>query len=129
MSCCEIIEGCVAEDSTFAVMARLQVNGSNGVQGDFSSITWKAWNTTDRNSVYAYGTLTVANVVYNSLQTDGRWSVDTTGYNFRHDVGSGVFVTPGIYRIEYTCNLTGGGQLILQPYEVRVVDRWTDGEA
>ena len=128
MSCCDSIEGCVAEDSTFSVMARVQVNGTTAIQSDFSSITFKAWNENDRDTVHTSGTLTVANVIFNALQTDGRWTLDATGYNFRHDIGSGVFTDPGNYRIEYTCNLTGGGAVILTPFQVRVVDRWTDGE-
>jgi hypothetical protein len=128
MSCCDVIQGCVAEDSTFAVLARIEVNGANGVQSDFTAITYKAWNTTDRSTVFASGTLTVATVVFNTLQTDGRWNADATGYNFRHDIAASVFTTPGLYRIEYTCTLAGGGSIILQPFEIRVVDRWTDGE-
>ena len=129
MSCCESISGCVAEDSTFAVMARLHVNGANAVQSDFSSITYKAWNTNDRETVVASGSLSVGTVVFNTLQTDGRWTEDATGYNFRHDITAATFTTPGIYRIEYTGTLAGGGSVIFTPFEVRVVDRWTDGEA
>ena len=52
MSCNEIV-GCVLEDSTFAVMARLQVDGANATQAVVSAITYKAWDTTDSASVYA----------------------------------------------------------------------------
>ena len=41
MSCNEIV-GCVLEDSTFAVMARLQVDGANATQAVVSAITYKA---------------------------------------------------------------------------------------
>ena len=129
MSCCESISGCVAEDSTFSIMARLHVNGANAVQSDFSGITYKAWNTNDRETVVASGSLSVATVVFNTLQTDGRWTEDATGYNFRHDIAADVFTTPGVYRIEYTGTLAGGGSVIFTPFEIRVVDRWTDGEA
>ena len=125
MSCNEIV-GCVLEDSTFAIMARLQVDGVNATQAVVSSITYRAWDTAV-TSVYASGTLTVADVVFDTLQTDGRWSQDATGYNFRHDVGQGVFVKPGRYRVEYTATLTGGNSFVFGPVLLQVSDVWTDG--
>ena len=125
---CEEITGCVKEDSGFAVLARVQVDGSNWTQSGVSAINWKAWDIADRHNVHASGSLTVGNVVFNSLQTDGRWTQDATGYNFRHDIGSSVFTDPGRYRIEYTATLTGGTQLILGPFVLNVEDMWTDGE-
>ena len=126
MSCNEIV-GCVLEDSTFAVMARLQVDGVNATQAVVSSITFKAWDTADSGTVYASGTLTVADVVFDTLQTDGRWTADATGYNFRHDVGQGVFTAPGRYRVEYTATLTGGNSFVFGPVLLQVADTWTDG--
>ena len=43
-------------------------------------------------------------------------------------IGSGVFVDPGRYRIEYAATLTGGTQLLLGPFVVNVENMWTDGE-
>jgi len=82
---CEEITGCVKEDSGFAVLARVQVDGSNWTQAGVSAINWKAWDIADRQNVHASGALTVGNVVFNSLQTDGRWTQDATGYNFRQN--------------------------------------------
>jgi len=124
----QAIQGCVTEDSVFAVLARVQVDGANWTQANVNSLTWKAWDVNDRSTIYASDSLVVADVVFDALQTDGRWTEDATGYNFRHDVGSGVFTTPGRYRIEYAATLTGGTQLILGPFEVNVADAWTDGE-
>ena len=125
---CETVTGCVAEDSTFAVMLRLQVDGSNATQGVLSSITWKAWDERNTAAVYASGTLTVADVVYDTLQTDGRWNADATGYNFRHDITQATFTDPGRYLIEYTVTMTGGNSFISGPVVVQVQDRLTDGE-
>ena len=66
MSCNEIV-GCVLEDSTFAIMARLQVDGANATQAVVSSITFKAWDIADSGTVYASGTLTVADVVFDAV--------------------------------------------------------------
>ena len=125
---CETVTGCVAEDSTFAVMLRLQVDGSSATQSVLSSITWKAWDERNTAAVYASGTLTVADVIYDTLQTDGRWSADATGYNFRHDITQATFTKPGRYLIEYTVTMTGGNSFIAGPVVVQVQDRLTDGE-
>jgi len=125
---CETVTGCVAEDSTFAVMLRLQVDGVSATQSVLSSITWKAWDEQNTGTVHASGTLTVSSVVFDTLQTDGRWSADATGYNFRHDITQATFTTPGRYLIEYTVTMTGGNSFIAGPVVVNVQGRLTDGE-
>jgi hypothetical protein len=110
-------------------MARVEVDGSNWTTASVTAISWKAWDINDRDTAYKNGSLTVGNVVFNSLQTDARWTTDATGYNFRHDISNSVFTDPGKYRIEYTASLTGGTQIILGPYLLQINDMWTDGEA
>jgi hypothetical protein len=118
----------VAEDSTFAVMLRLQVDGVNATQSVLSAITWKAWDEQNTGTVHASGTLTVSSVVFDTLQTDGRWTADSTGYNFRHDITQATFTDPGRYVIEYTVTMTGGNSFIAGPVAVNVQGRLTDGE-
>ena len=125
---CETVTGCVAEDSTFAVMLRLQVDGVTATQSVLSSITWKAWDEQNTGTVHASGTLTVSSVVFDTLQTDGRWSADATGYNFRHDITQATFTDPGRYLIEYAVTMTGGNSFIAGPVVVNVQGRLTDGE-
>jgi len=125
---CDTVTGCVAEDSTFSVMLRLQVDGSNATQSALSSITWKAWNERNVGTVHASGTLTVSSVVFDTLQTDGRWTADTTGYNFRHDITQATFTDPGRYVIEYTVTMTGGNSFIAGPVAINVQGRLTDGQ-
>ncbi len=125
---CETVTGCVAEDSTFAVMLRLQVDGVTATQSVLSSITWKAWDEQNTGTVHASGTLTVSSVVFDTLQTDGRWTADSTGYNFRHDITQATFTDPGRYVIEYTVTMTGGNSFIAGPVAVNVQGRLTDGE-
>ena len=126
---CDPIVGCANEDSTLSIMARVEVDGTNWTTANVTAISWKAWDINDRDTAYKNGSLTVGNVVFNSLQTDARWTTDTTGYNFRHDISNSVFTDPGKYRIEYTASLTGGTQIILGPYLLQINDMWTDGEA
>jgi len=125
---CETVTGCVAEDSTFAVMLRLQVDGVTATQSVLSSITWKAWDEQNTGTVHASGTLTVSSVVFDTLQTDGRWSADATGYNFRHDITQATFTDPGRYVIEYTVTMTGGNSFIAGPVAINVQGRLTDGQ-
>ncbi len=103
------ITGIVYEDSTFSLMSRFTVDGANATQSDCSSITMKAWDVDDYDTPVLDATLTVSAVVYDTLQTDGRWSVDATGYNFRYDVADTVCTTPGTqYRFEAVVTTSGG---------------------
>lgn len=86
--------------SAFEVMHRLHCNGRDALQSDLSTITWAIYPIGIRTAV-ASGSLTVADVVYDEIQTDGRWSTDDIGYNFRHTVAATAIDTPGGYKIEY----------------------------
>ena len=126
---CEIdntIYGIVKEDSTFQLLARVHVDGAIWAQAQVSSIVWSAWDTTDETTPVVSGeSLVVADVVFDALQTDGRWTEDTGGYNFRHTVAASVFTTPAVYRIEHKITLVGGAVFHLGPWEVTVEDLWT----
>jgi len=113
-------EGTIQEDSTFSVMMRIEADGSNAVQADISSITWAIYDA-DETDATATGTLTVSNVIFDTLQTDGRWSKDDTGYNFRHDVAATVLTDPGTYQIEYKVTFTGGDVSYLEPVRFAVL--------
>jgi hypothetical protein len=99
--------------SAFSVMGRLHAAGSNLTQSTTSSITWAAYAASGGSAI-ASGTLTVSAVVFDALQTDGRWSLDSTGYNFRHDIGTTTFTTGGEYVIQYTVTPSGGNAVIVQ---------------
>ena len=106
---CDTISACAYEDSAFVLLARVEIDGANATQSTVSAITWKAFDVTDPDTVYDSGTLTVSSVVFDTLQTDGRWSEDWTGYNFRHEVAATVFATPDKrYRIEHKVTTSGG---------------------
>lgn len=91
------------EDGGATLLARVQGwNAIDIVQSDISSIQYAVTDRTSGASVIAATSLTVADVVFNTLQTDARWSVDAEGYNFRHTVPASALPTGDhVYRVEY----------------------------
>lgn len=92
----------VFEDSGFRWMARVTGSDGNDVQqSDIDSISYSVYDLGDTSSPTATGTLDVLDVVFDTLQTDSRWSKDSTGYNFGWNVPSSVFAEGNkTYRIE-----------------------------
>jgi hypothetical protein len=66
--------------------------------------------------------LAVNDVVYNSLQTGGLWTVDSLGYNFRHEIDVSqdeAFPKAGaLYQIRYQITPTSGQKSIVR-FQVR----------
>ena len=72
------------------------------VQADVSTITYSIYPTDSTTAHTTATSLTVATVIFDTLQTDARWTKDITGYNWRHDVAATVLVDPTKdYQIEY----------------------------
>jgi hypothetical protein len=112
------------------LMARIVgASGANIVQADIASIAYSIF-TFDRYAKTRTGVtnhtavaLTVANVVFNTLQTDAIWTVDATGYNFRHvlDVSpNAAFAAVGTYLIEYKLT-PNNGEVIIVRFAVTVI--------
>lgn len=96
-----IIKGTVFEDSGASAMARIVDNdGTLILQADFGTITYGVFDMSDPGA--SSNSLTVATVVFDTLQTDSRWTIDTAGYNFRHDIPASDFGSGAKnYRFEY----------------------------
>ena len=62
--------------------------------------------------------LTVGDVVYDTLQTGGTWSIDATGYNFLHhiDVSTNeAFPTAGVrYLVRYEATPVSGQKIVFR---------------
>lgn len=78
------------EDSGGSLMARVVGPDAATVTSTMlSGITYSVYDTAEPStSLVNASTLTIANVIYDTLQTDARWTRDATGYNFRYDAQS-----------------------------------------
>jgi len=102
-----LIKGSAYEDGGCSIMAR--INGTDGTaitQSAVNTITCTVYDST-LTSV-ATPSVVVGDSVFNTLQTDSRWTVDSTGYNFRYDVAATVMTAPGTYRFEFKFTPTSG---------------------
>ena len=126
------IHGTAFKNGSVTLLARIVgAGGANILQADLNTIKYTVYLLDDQNpdsrtavSEHADVTLAVADVVFNTLQTDAMWTVDATGYNFRHvlDVSAHqAFTVAGRrYLIEY--QLTPAvGQMILVRFRINVI--------
>jgi hypothetical protein len=90
------------EDETTTFMARILAGDGNAAEiADVSTCTYKVYSQADGTET-GTGSVTVATSFFDTLQTDARWTFDTTGYNFRFDVGPTAFPDGGrAYRVEF----------------------------
>lgn len=72
------------------LMARIEANGAPIEQADISSITYSVFDVSTAGQPVVSGhenaSLEVTDVIFDTLQADGRWTVDDTGYNFRASI-------------------------------------------
>jgi hypothetical protein len=105
----QITKATIFEDSVACNMARaVGVDGANITQASISAITCKVVVKSTGATVIEPA-IVVADVVFDTLQTDDRWSKDETGYNFRHALITTAFPdADAIYRAQYTFTPTEG---------------------
>lgn len=106
-----IVKDSVFEDTGNVFMARVKgIDGNYILQADLSSITYAVFNMTTGSAVAVINdTVTISTAVFDTLQTDGIWTWDTTGYNFLHVMPATAFPTGGnVYAVEYTFTPASG---------------------
>lgn len=125
----EVIAGTIWEGVTPHLMARVLDGEAAAItQAGVSAIAWEVWDVDDSSGPTKIddGTLTVADVVYDSLQNDARWQAavgDGTGYNFRWACPAANFAIGGrTYWVEVELTGTGGVSVPLV-FEVLAKDR------
>ena len=120
--------GSVFKNGTITNMARITgADAANITQSDISSGTYSVFLLNDQDADDRTATLhtdlplTIASVIFDTLQTDARWTEDDTGYNFRHTVdvsSSTAFETAGRrYLVEYKLT-PSSGQVIIARFQV-----------
>ena len=117
--------GTIYEDSGLTCMARIQgADASYITQATTSAITLAVFKNANTTATYT-ASLTVADVIGDVLQTDARWSLDSTGYNFRYSVVASVFdAGDATYRLEFKFTPTTGSQYWVI-YEIDTVEVFT----
>lgn len=99
-------KGRVLENSAATLLARVQDNdGADITAADISTITVKTYKAD--GTLVATVTPTVADVVYDTLQTDARWTGDG-GYNVALPLEGTNWPEPGIYRVIVTYTPASG---------------------
>lgn len=118
------IQGVVHTNGTATCMARV-VGWENAAitQSDIASASYtvylvsatdpNVWPPVDDHDAVA---LTVASIIYDTMQTAAPWTVDATGYNFRHTVpiANAAFATPArSYVVQYTLTPASGEPIVV----------------
>lgn len=116
MKATDVTAEAVWENCSVTELARIQRNGSNVTQAALTSITRYIYDLDGGapSTPIATDSLTIAATIFDSLQTDGRWTKDGTGYNFRDVIDGSNFDTPSHrYRVEYVFVGSGGEKFVL----------------
>lgn len=126
------IYGTAFKNGSATLMARVVgQSGADVVRSDISTIRYTVYLLDDQNADsrtavtgHADIALTVASVLFDTLQTDAIWTVDATGYNFRHvlDVSAQqAFAVAGQrYLVEYQMAPVVG-QMIVVRFRINVI--------
>ena len=106
MGTTDIEHAVVWEDSGATCLSRVVGNdGAAVTQASLTALTYKVFdeNSATPGTAATSGTLTISEVIYDTLQTGDLWeSTDDTGYNFKWQVPASVLTTGGhLYRVEF----------------------------
>ena len=112
--------GEIYEDQIVTSMARIMLPSVGPIQqaNVSSDISLEVYNITSEDpdvAIAATTTTTATASIYNALQTDTRWTVDTVGYNFKHSYtpDEGLLEGGNTYRFEYKITTSDDGILFV----------------
>ena len=99
------IKAIIVEDSGVTILSRIVGDDALPiVKADLTSITYKVFDLTsdDPSVIINSGTPNITTDIFDTLQTDARWTTDATGYNFKHTLPAVAFPDGNArYRVEY----------------------------
>ncbi len=126
MSTARDVYGTVYNSGTAVLMARVvNSSGQNLIQAHVSSISYSVFEL----PVHGQGSqtpvtghenvgLSVGDVIFDTLQNNESWNVDSTGYNFRHEIDvstAEAFTTPGAtYWVRYEVTPVQGQKVVFR---------------
>jgi hypothetical protein len=126
------IHGAAFKNGSATMLARIVgKDGANILQADIAAVKYTVYLLDDRDADsrtavtgHSEAVIAVSDVVFDALQTDAIWTVDSTGYNFRHvlDISANqAFAIAGRrYLVEY--RLTPAvGQIIVVRFRINVI--------
>ena len=97
--------GDVLQGSGYTLAAYVESHeaGSPAVQADITSIVAYHYLATDPDTIINSATLTVADVIFDTLQLDDLWEdIDEIGYNFKWSVPAAwTASSEGLYRTQF----------------------------
>jgi hypothetical protein len=126
------VYGTAFKNGSLTALARVVgADGANIDQTDISSIKYTVYLLDDQDpdsrtavANHTAVALAVAGVVFNTLQTGPLWTVDATGYNFRHVLNvsphQAFAIADRRYLIEYELT-PAAGEVILVRFRVNVI--------
>ena len=126
------VHGIVFKNGTATMLARVVgADAANVTQSDISTGTYSIYLLNDqdadsRTAVTGHtdAALVVADVIFDTLQTDAIWTKDSTGYNFKHEIvisSNEAFAIAGReYLVEVSLTPTSG-ELILVRFRTGVI--------
>ncbi len=107
----QFVQGPVFQNGDATFLARVEFDGANITQAGLTSITCNVYDLKGNtpSTPVLTPTLTVSATIFDTLQTDARWTRDATGYNFRHDMPATAFTTARHdYDVIYKFTSSGG---------------------
>ncbi|MCG8448913.1 MAG: hypothetical protein MI725_04955 [Pirellulales bacterium] len=126
MAVAKDIQGTVFRNATATFMARVENStGQNIDQISISAVKYTVYELTmnDPQATTAVVghenvSLSVGNVIYDTLQNDPTWTVDQVGYNFRHELDisqNEAFALAGaVYQVRYELTPVLGQKIVFR---------------
>ena len=120
------IQGTVFRHATATLMARVENSSGQAIdEASIASAEYSVFELTkgDPGSIipvtgHENVSLSVNNVIFDTLQNDEAWTVDETGYNFRHELDvsqNEAFVEAGaVYQVRYELTPAFGQKIVFR---------------
>ena len=126
------IQGTVFANATATFLARVEdSSGANLQQADVTAITYTVSavgpdESAPPTTILGHENLTLDKtaVIQDTLQADSTWSVDATGYSFRHEIDVSSFEafpqSGVVYQVRYEITPTTGQKIVFR-FRVRCI--------